>query len=144
MSDVLFMLGARPVTVAEILLAIGGIALVLLLALAIGAWRAGKRRALEADEQTARADDLETRIGDLVRSQTELTGRIQSFAELLGGRQAELARTVTERLDSVSHRLGEGMTNAARATMRASASCTNASPWSTPRKAGSRSFRPIS
>ena len=116
MSDVLFMLGARPVTVAEILLAIGGGALVLLLALAIGAWRAGKRRALEADEQTARADDLETRVGDLVRSQTELNGRIQSFAELLGGRQAELARTVTERLDSVSHRLGEGMTNAARAT----------------------------
>ena len=32
MSDVLFMLGTRPVTVAEILLAIGGIALVLLLA----------------------------------------------------------------------------------------------------------------
>src|SRR5271169_3624925 len=109
MSDVLFMLGARPVTVAEILLAIGGIALVLLLALAVGLWRSGKTRALEADEQTMRADELETRM-------SELTGRIQSFAELLGGRQAELARTVTERLDSVTHRLGEGMTNAARAT----------------------------
>ena len=116
MSDVLFILGTRPVTVAEILLAIGGIALLLLLALAIGAWRAGRKRGLEADEQTIRADEVETRISELVRSQTELTGRIQSFAELLGGRQAELARTVTERLDSVSHRLGEGMTNATRAT----------------------------
>jgi DNA recombination protein RmuC len=110
MSDVLFMLGARPVTVAEVLLVIGAAALVLLLALAIGAWRSGKNRALEADEQTARADELETRM-------SELTGRIQSFAEVLGGRQAELARTVTERLDSVTHRLGEGMTNAARATV---------------------------
>src|SRR5476651_1095757 len=107
MSDVLFMLGTRPVTVAEILLAIGALALVLLLALAIGLWRSGRTRALEADEQTMRADELETRISELVRSQTEMTGRIQSFAEVLGGRQAELARTVTERLDSVSHRSEE-------------------------------------
>jgi len=89
---------------------------VLLLALAIGLWRAGKRRASEASEQAARTDEFETRISELVRSQTEMNGRVQSFAELLGGRQAELARTVAERLDAVSHRLGEGMTNAARAT----------------------------
>src|ERR1700731_4811425 len=116
MSDVLFMLGARPVTAAEILLAIGALALVLLLALAVGLWRSGRSRALEADEQTKRADEIETRVAELIRAQTEMTGRIQSFAEVLGGRQAELARTVTERLDSVSHRLGEGMTKATRAT----------------------------
>src|SRR5580700_2989816 len=101
MSDVLFMLGTTPVTVAEILLAIGAAALLLLLVLAIGIWRSGKTRALEADEQTMRADEIETRVAELIRAQTEMTGRIQSFAELLGGRQAELARTVTERLDSV-------------------------------------------
>src|SRR5260221_4793837 len=105
MPDVLFMHGARPVTVAEMLLAIGGIALVLVVALAIGAWRAGRKRRIEAGEQTARADEVEARIGELVRSQTELTGRIQTFAELLGCRQAELARTVAEGLHSVSHPL---------------------------------------
>jgi DNA recombination protein RmuC len=117
MIDIVFMFGNRPVTVAEILFAIGAIALLLLCTLAIGLWRSGKKRAVEADEQAARADELETRITELVRAQTEMTGRVQSFAELLGGRQAELARTVTERLDSVSHRLGEGMSNAARATV---------------------------
>ncbi|HLL26690.1 MAG TPA: DNA recombination protein RmuC [Xanthobacteraceae bacterium] len=117
MSDIVFMIGVTPVTVAEILLAIGAAALLLLLALAIGLWRSGKQRAREADEQTARADEFETRISELVRAQTEMSGRVQSFAELVGGRQAELARTVTERLDSVSHRLGEGMSNAARATV---------------------------
>src|ERR1700730_13050238 len=98
MSDVLFMLGSRPVTAAEILLAIGALALVLLLALAIGLWRSGRSRAIEADEQTVRAAELEPSISDLIRAQTEMTGPIQSFAEALGGRQAELARTVTERL----------------------------------------------
>src|SRR5262249_41161100 len=117
MAEVLFMIGTRSVTVAEALLAIGAGALLLLVLLAIGLWRSGKKRAREADEQAARADELETRITDLVRAQTEMTGRVQSFAELLGGRQAELARTVSERLDVVSHRLGEGMQNAARVTM---------------------------
>jgi len=117
MSDIVFMLGARPVTVAEILLAIGAAAILLLVALAIGFWRSARRRALEANEQAARADEFETRIAELVRAQTEMSGRVQSFAEVLGGRQAELARAVTERLDSVSHRLGEGMSNAARATV---------------------------
>jgi DNA recombination protein RmuC len=117
MSDIAFMLGTRPVSVAEILLAIGAAALVLLFLLAIGAWRAGKKRVHEADAQIARADELETRLIELARAQTEMTGRVQSFAELLGGRQAELARTVAERLDAVSHRLGEGMSNAARATV---------------------------
>ena len=117
MSEIVFMLGARPVTAAEILLAVGAAAILLLIVLAIGLWRSGKQRTREADEQAARAEEFETRIAELVRAQTEMTGRIQSFAEMLGGRQAELARTVTERLDSVSHRLGEGMSNAARATV---------------------------
>ena len=117
MSEIVFMLGARPVTAAEILLAVGAAAILLLIVLAIGLWRSGKQRTREADEQAARAEEFETRIAELVRAQTEMTGRIQSFAEVLGGRQAELARTVTERLDSVSHRLGEGMSNAARATV---------------------------
>jgi DNA recombination protein RmuC len=117
MTEVLFMLGPRPVTAAEALLVIGAVALLLLVLLAAGLWRSGRRRAREADEQAARADELETRITELVRAQTEMTGRVQSFAELLGGRQAELARTVSERLDAVSHRLGEGMQNAARVTM---------------------------
>jgi DNA recombination protein RmuC len=117
MSDVVFMLGLRPVTTVQLLLVIGAVACILLIALAVGLWRANKRRAHEADEQTMRAEELETRIAELVRTQSEMTGRIQAFAEGMGGRQVELARTVTERLDAVSHRLGEGMQTAARATM---------------------------
>jgi DNA recombination protein RmuC len=51
-----------------------------------------------------------------VRAQSEASGRMQTLAEVLGGRQAELARVVTERLDTVTHRLGEGMTNSTRLT----------------------------
>jgi DNA recombination protein RmuC len=116
MGEILFFLGARPVTIAEASLALALAALVLLMAIAIALRRTGRRRALEAEEQAERAEALEARVAELVRAQSETSGRMQTLAEILGGRQAELARVVTERLDTVSHRLGEGMSNAARTT----------------------------
>ena len=116
MDEILFQLGARPVAAADALLALAAAALLILIALAVAQFRAGRRRAREADAHAARATELETRIGELVRAQSESSGRMQTLAEILGGRQAELTRVVTERLDSVSHRLGEGVSNAARLT----------------------------
>jgi DNA recombination protein RmuC len=117
MTDVVFMLGSRPVTAMQLMLALGALACLLLIGLAFALWRAGKRRAREADEQGFRAEEMETRVSELLRAQSELTGRIQAFAEGMGGRQAEFSRTVTERLDAVSHRLGEGMQKTAKETM---------------------------
>jgi len=117
MTDILFTFFGRPVSAIEFLLALGCLAFLLLLVLAIAFWRSGKRRALEAQEQAFRAEDMETRVSELLRAQAELTGRVQAFAEGMGGRQAEFSRTMTERLDAVTHRLGEGMQKTAKETM---------------------------
>jgi DNA recombination protein RmuC len=116
MSDVLFLLGSHPVTTSEALLALAALALILLVAMTIGLWRAGRRRAVEADDQEARADTLEGRLTDLMRAQAEASGRMQTLAEILGTRQAELQQAVTERLDSVSHRLSERLQYSAETT----------------------------
>lgn len=116
MGEVLFFLGGRPVTITEALLALALGALALLVTVAFALWRTGRRRAAEAEEQAVRAEALAARVAELVRAQSETSGRMQTLAEILGGRQAELARLVSERLDSVSHRLGEGMNNNARVT----------------------------
>ena len=113
MSGVLFSIGSIPVSATEVLLA--G-AIILLVVLAIALWRSARSRANEAAQQAQQTSELEERIGELVRTQSETAGSLQSFATMLGGRQAELARVVGERLDTVSHRLGESMTNTARAT----------------------------
>jgi DNA recombination protein RmuC len=104
------------VTTGEMLLALAAAALVLLIAVTISLRRAGQRRALEADDQEARADALEDRLTDLMRAQAEASGRMQTLAEILGTRQAELQQAVTERLDSVSHRLSERMQYSAETT----------------------------
>jgi DNA recombination protein RmuC len=113
MSGVLFSIGSIPVSATEVLLA--G-AIILLVVLAIALWRSARSRANEAAQQAQHTSELEERIGELVRTQSETAGSLQSFATMLGGRQAELARVVSERLDTVSHRLGESMTNTARVT----------------------------
>jgi DNA recombination protein RmuC len=116
MNDVLFFLGDHPVTTGEMLLALAASALVLLVAVTISLRRSSQRRAIEAGDQEARADALEDRLTDLMRAQAEASGRMQTLAEILGTRQAELQQAVTERLDSVSHRLSERMQYSAETT----------------------------
>jgi DNA recombination protein RmuC len=92
--------------------------LVLLLLITVVAVRAARRAAREAAEQARRSEALESRITELARIQAETAGRLQALGDGLGGRQAELARVVTERLDAVSTRLGHAMDETTRQTVQ--------------------------
>jgi DNA recombination protein RmuC len=50
-------------------------------------------------------------LGELARLQADTATRIEAMRDLLAGRQAELARAVNERLDSVTHHLNQSMTS---------------------------------
>jgi DNA recombination protein RmuC len=53
----------------------------------------------------------------MLRAQSEATGRVDAMGQALAGRQAEMARAVNERLDSVTHRVGQSMEQTTRNTM---------------------------
>jgi DNA recombination protein RmuC len=55
------------------------------------------------------AEGEDRKLGELTRLQAETSGRLQAMGESLAGRQAELARVLSERLDSVSTRLGASL-----------------------------------
>ncbi|WP_425532420.1 DNA recombination protein RmuC [Aquabacter sediminis] len=116
MMEQLFPMSFLSLSGGEILAGMGAIALVLLLALLVATRRTAALRAQEAAEAAQRAAELEARLRDLARIQAETAGRVQTMAEVLAQRQSELARAVSERLDSTSHRLGESFSTAARAT----------------------------
>ena len=67
--------------------------------------------------QASRADELEERLIDMMRTQAEMTGRVDAMGKSLAGRQAEMARAVSDRLDSVTHRVGQSMEQTTRSTM---------------------------
>ena len=102
-------IGGRPVLLGELLLTGAVIALLLLLATAILAWRGQRVRGEETMEAMRRASELELRIA-------EMAGQLRSFTDQAVSSQAQLARTLDERLDHVSHRLGRGMSEQAERT----------------------------
>ena len=54
-------------------------------------------------------DEDAKRLTELARVQAETSARIEMMRDTLAGRQAELARMVNERLDSVTHHLNQSM-----------------------------------
>src|SRR5438552_11873084 len=117
MNEILFLIGDWPVRVADGLIGISALALGLLLALVIVVAKSGRRGAEVAVAQAIRADELEERLHEMMGAQRESTGRVDAMAQALAGRQAEMARAVNERLDSVTHRVGQSMEATTRHTM---------------------------
>jgi DNA recombination protein RmuC len=117
MNQTVFMFGDLPVRALDALIGFGALVLLLLLVIAMAVARSGKRGAELAMLQAMRADELEQRLGEVLRVQNEASGRADAIAHSLAGRQAELARAVNERLDSVTHRVGQSMEQSTRNTM---------------------------
>ncbi|MBR0869772.1 DNA recombination protein RmuC [Bradyrhizobium tropiciagri] len=117
MNEILLTIGDLPVHVSDALIGLGVLALILLLTIAVVIARASRHGAELAMAQTIRADELEERLADMLRAQSEASGRVDAMAQALAGRQAEMARAVNERLDSVTHRVGQSMEQSTRNTM---------------------------
>jgi DNA recombination protein RmuC len=75
--------------------------------LIVGLLTIGLIALLNAQRQRER-DSAE--IAALARLQADTAVRIDAMREMIAGRQAELQRAVNERLDSVTHHLGQSMT----------------------------------
>jgi DNA recombination protein RmuC len=111
MNQILFIAFGTPVSVAMLAIGIAGLAFVLLvLTLILGA--NGRRR--DAAEAVARQADLQEKLADLARAHSEVTGRVRSMGEILGSRQADLARFVAEQLESVGSRVGRSLEDQSR------------------------------
>jgi DNA recombination protein RmuC len=96
---------------------LSALALVALIVLALVLARAFRRHGRDAARHAQRAAELEARMAEMVRVQADTAGRLHMMGETLSGRQGELARVVAERLDAVTHRLGQSMDASGRHTM---------------------------
>ena len=115
MDKTLFSLGV-PVTGLGLLLVACGLALALLIIIAVSVLRAGSARALEAALAAERQHEADDKMEELTRLNAELTGRLRSMAEVMTSRQTDLARIMADRLDAVGARVGQGLEQGARST----------------------------
>ena len=109
MKDVALILGTRPVTWGEVALAMGAAALLLLVFVTVLILRSRRDRAFEEEAAAERAREMDDKVAELTRIQAEMTGRMQTIAEVFGSRQSDFVRVIAERIDGLQHRLGQGL-----------------------------------
>lgn len=116
MGEILFEINGMSVTMGALVAVLSGLAVLLLLGVLLVQGRQSRARTLEAQEQSLRVEELQQQLFELLKAQSATTGQVQFLAQGFGSKQEELTRTVNERLDAVTHRLGQNMTSAAQAT----------------------------
>ena len=116
MMDSLFIVAGHPVSALEASVA-GGLFLLVLL-FWIGLRTLGQMRRTAENDAAAREriHELEFHLSELLKSQGEMTGRMQTMAEVFGSRQSDLMRAVNERLDGMGHKLGLSMADSGKQT----------------------------
>jgi DNA recombination protein RmuC len=121
LPSVLFTFQGTPVTLAMAAWAAGALIVLLLGWVWLASLRMARRTAsIEARAQAEKAE-LTARIASMAEAQTQLGARVQTMTDMLGNRQAELARVMSERMDGLGHRLGQSMsqqTNQTHETLR--------------------------
>ncbi|MBN9304486.1 MAG: DNA recombinase [Devosia sp. 67-54] len=117
MEKLLFSLGDVEVTVAVAAYAAAAVLVAaLLVAVLVISLRSAKARAAEAAAQAEAAEaarrkteEAEKTLAHLLQVQSEMTGRMQTMAEIFGSRTSDLARLVNERLDAQSQKVGQAI-----------------------------------
>src|ERR1043166_753404 len=100
MTETFLIIGGSAVTVGEALTGFACVVLALLGAIAIMLARSSRARGVEAARHDVHVGELEERMAEIARIQSDTAGRVHTMGEVLAGRQSELARAVSERLDA--------------------------------------------
>lgn len=116
MTDIVFMLGARGVTLAEILLSAAGLLVLMMLLSLLQARRGTRERAAEAAAAAERQREIDDKIAQIAQLQAQMQGGVESGLQHLGSRQSDLARFVSERIEGLQHRVGQGLAESVQKT----------------------------
>jgi len=116
MEKLLFSLGDFDVTVEIAVYAGVAVFAALLVALLVISLRSARQRSAEAAAQAEQAEaarkkteEAEKTLAHLLQVQSEMTGRMQTMAEIFGSRTSDLARLVNERLDAQGQKVGQAI-----------------------------------
>ena len=115
-DQVAITLGNRSFSLGELLIAGATLALFLLFILLLMVWRNSSRRSLLERSAQSRAAEMDLRMAEVMKAQAEMAGRMQTFANVFGTSQQDLTKTLGERMDTMSHRLGQNLAETTKST----------------------------
>jgi len=109
MNENTIRLGDITLDPMHLLMGLAGFAAFLMLALLVVVIVSISKRGEERAERNAQSSQLDAELA-------ELKGRLQTVAEISVTRQSELTRSINQRLDSVSHRMGQNLNESTQKT----------------------------
>jgi DNA recombination protein RmuC len=109
-------LGATVITVGQALGLAAGLLALLLILLVVGLWRSSRARTAAAADSARQARETDERVTALLQAQAEMQGRLGAVADVFGARQAELTQSLGQRLDAMTGRIGQSMSEQTRST----------------------------
>ncbi|WP_099866115.1 DNA recombination protein RmuC [Pararhizobium haloflavum] len=109
-------IGAITIPIEDALVFAGAAMLAILLIMLIVLWRSARQRADAQEEAAAAARDAEFRMAEILKTQSEMQGRMATIADVFGSRQAELNQSIQSRLDGMTQRLGSTMSEQTKST----------------------------
>lgn len=109
-------LGATTITLGQVLGCIAILFVALLVALVVAVWRAAGARAVAAAEAADHARDMEARMAGIFQAQAEMQGRLGAVADVFGKQQSEFTQSIGQRLDAMTGRIGQTMSEQTRST----------------------------
>jgi DNA recombination protein RmuC len=112
----LFRIGQFPVTLVTLLVGAGALLGLLLVIVLFVLSASGRARRAEQEDAERRARESELRMAEILKAQTEMQGRIAAMADVFGTRQHELNQSINQRIDGMTHRIGQTMTEQTRQT----------------------------
>jgi DNA recombination protein RmuC len=115
-GQIFFYIGGQPVSFGQALAGASALLVLAFLVMVAFSVRNGGRRATELAVAGERAREAEQRMSELVASQNALTGRMQTLSEIFSNRQADMMRLVSERLESMSGRIGQSISETTKST----------------------------
>ncbi|MBY5541696.1 DNA recombination protein RmuC [Rhizobium leguminosarum] len=95
---------------------VGGVLAAFALLVIVLLLRGASLRREQAEEASFRAQENEARMGELLKIQAEMQGRIAAMTEVFGARQSELNQTISQRLDGMSQRVSSTITEQTKST----------------------------
>ncbi|WP_445502306.1 DNA recombination protein RmuC [Microvirga sp. G4-2] len=109
MNDIVLILGNHALTWGHIVIGMAALSLLLLTLVTVLLLKTRREKALEAVLAEERAREMDDKVAELTRIQAEMTGRMQTMAEVFGSRQSDFIRMISERIDGLQHRVGQGL-----------------------------------
>ena len=116
LNETAFVAGTLTVTRGALLAAAAGLAFLLLLLSVILGWRSASLRRAEIEAARDRAERAEHRVSEILTAQADMQGRLAAMADIFGSRQAEMSTTLQQRLDAMTSRIGQSITEQQKST----------------------------